>query len=164
MGLSCIEARGVYLKPGELYASEAPAVVTTVLGSCIAAVFFNSGARLGAMCHALLPTGADAGDGFRYVDFCMYWMLEWFGARGFAPGLIEVKLFGGSSLLGTPKAGRREVEGVGEQNIRRAMEIIEKERLNLVSYDLGGKVGRRIVFDTASGRVQLLRHKGKLRG
>jgi len=71
----------IYLRSGEIHAAERPALVKTILGSCVSAVFFNRCQRIGAMCHALLPGGDCRSEGFKYLDRAMYWMLEWFDSR-----------------------------------------------------------------------------------
>jgi chemotaxis protein CheD len=45
----------IFLKPGALYISEKPAIVSTILGSCIAVTIFNKRLKVGGICHALLP-------------------------------------------------------------------------------------------------------------
>ena len=65
----------VYLKPGELFLSREPAIVSTVLGSCVSITFFEPAASLGAMCHVMLPRGPMLAD-FRFLDSTLGYMVE----------------------------------------------------------------------------------------
>ena len=42
--------------PGELLITAEALCVTTLLGSCVAIVFYSRAPRLAALCHALLPS------------------------------------------------------------------------------------------------------------
>jgi chemotaxis protein CheD len=147
----------VYLRPGEIHAAEQPALVKTILGSCVSAIFFNRRQCIGAMCHALLPSGDCRMEGFRYLDCAMYWMLEWFDERDIPRKEVEVRLVGGADVL-APNSLCSRGETVGRKNIQKAMEIVERERLNLVARDLGGRRGRKVSFFTDSGEIVVERH------
>lgn len=149
----------IYLKPGELYLGEQPTKVTTVLGSCVSLIFFHRPRRLGAICHALLPADSHQENSFRYVDRAFTWMLEQFQVRGIPAGQIEVKLFGGADVLEFHQDQGHPVT-VGQQNIRRAMELVKANGLQVQASNLGGKWGRKIVFFTHTGEV-LLKRVGK---
>lgn len=149
----------VYLKPGELYFAEEPTLVTTILGSCVSIVMYNSRLCTGGICHALLPTGSCASDeGLRYVECSVHRMLETLHERGIQRHEIEVKLFGGSDILKISRTESR-IKTIGRQNIDRALAIIREEGLNLVSSDLGGSMGRKLFFYTHTGEVLLKRQK-----
>ncbi len=150
----------VYLKPGELYLGEQPTVVTTVLGSCVSLVFFHLPLRLGAICHALLPTDAQRENSFRYVDRAFSWMLEQFQARGIGVSQIQVKLFGGADVLECYQGRCRSVT-VGQQNIRQAKALLEANGLQVQASNLGGTWGRKLFFFTHTGEV-LLKRLGKV--
>jgi chemotaxis protein CheD len=145
----------VYLGPGEAYLDDRPALVSTVLGSCIAVTMFHRMTRRGRICHAILPRYPSAGQGdtFHYVDSSILHMLENLLFTGLERAEIEVKLFGGANAF----KGDDERATVGELNAERAVQVIRKERLTILASDLGGRMGRKIVFDTQSGKVLLKR-------
>lgn len=147
----------VYLKPGEIYIGTRPTIVTTVLGSCVSVVFFNARRRLGGICHALMPGGGPDEEGCRYVEFSIRHMLEEYRRQQVAAFEIEVKLFGGADMFfcTTPNGT------IGQQNIRRALSIIEAEKLNLVASDVGGESSRKLMFFVHSGEVLMKRHKSR---
>ena len=155
----------IYLKPGTLYFGEAPARVSTLLGSCVALTLYSPEHRAGAICHALLPC-AERGrksSGFRYVDTSIRWMVERFAQAGIGRLSLTAKLFGGSDILGAP-AGKRRIPSVGRQNIDAALAVLDEEGLMLSALDVGGCCGRKVVFFTHTGDVFAKRNSTGLAG
>lgn len=142
----------VYLKPGELHFAATPAVVTTVLGSCVSVTMFDRLSGTAAICHALLPEGPRS-DAFRYVDSSIIHMLEMFAAHGVNRQRLEVKVFGGADMLG---AGGRRV-GVGRRNVEIATLVLAANGLTVAAQDVGGTRGRKLFFVTHTGEVFLKR-------
>ena len=157
----------LFLKPGEFVLSDHPMVVTTLLGSCVAVTMFNPRLQLGAICHALLPAcrkdlpcSQGEPEAGRFVECAIRLMLEGFTARGVLKGEIEAKLFGGSQMFGQVD-GR--LPSVGRQNMEKALGMLESERVRLITKDLGGMRGRKIIFHTHTGEVFLKRlHKTEI--
>jgi chemotaxis protein CheD len=141
----------VFLKPGELFLSRDPAIVSTVLGSCVSVIFFEPSARLGAMCHVMLPSGP-MDEGFRFVDSTLGYMVEKIGSMGVRLDSCDVKMFGGADVL-LP----RELEGVrlsiGTQNINEAQRRLDSFGLVPMAKDVGGKHGRKLFFNSHTGEV-----------
>ena len=155
----------VFLKPGEMYFGEQPAIVTTVLGSCVSVTMFAPHLRIGAICHGLLPDckvdgcqtqvgGRRCVEGTRFVACSMVRMLEEFLKRKVRSDALEVKMFGGAEMFGAANGGQR---SVGRQNLERAGLIIQDEGLRLISSDVGGDQGRKLLFNTQTGEVLLRR-------
>ncbi|MGA3115797.1 MAG: chemotaxis protein CheD [Syntrophobacteraceae bacterium] len=146
----------MYLKPGKMFIGRKPAEVTTILGSCVSVIFFSPNHKIGAICHALLPSGKSEGDWYKYVDSSIDRMLEEFRNYGVDCREIQVKLFGGSDMFAVSNPDSL---SVGRQNIQAALKIIEAQGLNLVASDVGGNACRKLVFFPHSGEVLLKRHR-----
>jgi chemotaxis protein CheD len=148
----------VFLKPGELVVTFEPTIISTVLGSCISVTMFDPRLRMGGMCHALLPTGdaVSQPDAFRFVDNAILYMVDRFTRFGIKRNHIEVKLFGGSDVL-SAAGGDKAPDTVGAQNVRKALRIIENEKLRLLAEDVRGEEGRKILFHTHTGNILLKR-------
>jgi len=146
----------IYLKPGEQYFAVSPAIVSTVLGSCVSITMHSPEHGKSAICHAVLPEEISPGEPFRYVDSAIAAMLRLFDRHGIRKNVLEVKLFGGADILPPSDNSYRE-RTVGKQNILRAQQIIKREQLSLLSYDVGGTRGRKIIFHTQSGVIYLKR-------
>jgi chemotaxis protein CheD len=156
------ELPAVYLKPGQMYFAESPAMVITVLGSCIAVTMFNRRMGLAAICHGMLPL-CRAGlpcttrcvESYRYVDCSIRQMAKLFDRHGVARREVEVKCFGGSDMFS--RGGLREQASVGKQNLTIAEQTLAVEGFSLKVSDVGGTRGRKIYFYTDTGDVFLKR-------
>ena len=149
----------VFLKPGEIYIGEKPAEVSTILGSCISVIMFSKRAKVGAICHALLPSGraSEVPGGFRYVDSSILYMLTMLERRGIRGSELEIRLLGGSDMLECTRGNR---DTVGRKNIETALRVLKDKNLGLSASDVGGTMGRKIHFSTGTGRVLPRRIKG----
>ena len=151
------------LQPGELYLARSPAILRTILGSCVGVTFWSARLGAGALCHGVLPrcppgwppsSGLSAGH--RYVDFSIRYLAQQFDALGASRQELEVKLFGGADVLPTAGAGRGRPT-VGALNCKVAAEVLAEEGLTVSASDVGGVRGRRIHFHTGTGEVLLHR-------
>jgi chemotaxis protein CheD len=154
-----------YLKPGEMYFSDKPAVVVTVLGSCLSVTMFHRRRGLGAICHGLLPKCSgqkgcygECLEGFKYVDCSIRRMVQVFDHYKVRRSEIEIKCFGGAEMF-TRKIEGSNTVSVGRQNIISAENIFRSEGLKLNAKDIGGLQGRKIFFYTHTGDVLLKRLK-----
>jgi len=147
------------LQPGELYLARGPAILRTILGSCVGVTFWSARLGAGAMCHGVLPRcplvlppGSGLAGGHRYVDFSIRYLVQQFEILGASRYELAVKLFGGADVLPVT-AGRGARPTVGAQNCRAAIETLADEGLTISASDLGGVRGRRIHFHTGTGEV-----------
>ena len=148
-----------YLKPGEIYLSQDPAIITTVLGSCICVTMYYNHTRFAAICHAVMPSFQDARNRtrdkkntFQYVDTSLEWMFDQFVKNGIKHNNIEVKLFGGAEMFTDTTQGRSPI-AVGKKNVEMALCTLERKRLNLKAWNVGGNKGRKVIFNTLTGEV-----------
>ena len=146
--------RRVTVIQGEWVVSHDPSLVlTTILGSCVAACVRDPAARIGGMNHFLLPeTNASvaAGRNFeaeRYGVHLMELLVNGLLKEGARRDRLEAKLFGGCSFMGGRYA-------VGARNIAFAEKFLKAEGIAHVGGDTGGPSGRRIEFWPVSGRAR----------
>lgn len=151
----------VYLQPGEHFLAIVPTIIWTILGSCVAAAFWCEKLNAGALCHAMLPvcpqlSAVSSGAGYRYMDYAIREIVRQFDGLGARRTDIQIKLFGGADVLldsRTPSAKAT----VGKLNVETALEVLAKERLQVVASSVGGNHGRKIYFNTGTGEVLLRR-------
>jgi chemotaxis protein CheD len=150
------------LQPGELYLAREPAILRTILGSCVGVTFWSARLGAGALCHGVLPkcprvwpAGSKNSEGHRYVDFSIRYLAREFASLGACRQELQVKLFGGADVL--PVSGVRNKPTVGALNCKVAEDVLAEEGLTVCASDLGGIRGRRIHFHTGTGEVLLHR-------
>lgn len=151
----------ITLNPAELHVSSTPAIIRTVLGSCVAITMFNRRRQIATICYALLSYPeendlytANYVENRKYISHAIPEMVEKMREYGILPGEIEVKVFGGSDTL-SQYTGQERNHSVGTLNVKAAMEVLETEGLRLKASDVGGRRGRKILFYTHTGEVLL---------
>jgi chemotaxis protein CheD len=157
------EVSEIYLNPGESYLARKPAIIRTILGSCVGVTFWSARLGVGALTHSQLPRcpvdapdGLELGMGRRYVDFAIREVAREFDALGARRAEVEVKLFGGADvLLVSDGAGAKPT--VGKMNCEVAVAVVGAEGLKVMASSLGGTSGLNIRFDTRTGEVLLRR-------
>jgi chemotaxis protein CheD len=147
--MSFVSLRTIHVIQGEHHVSDDPDVIlTTVLGSCVAACLFDPVRRIGGMNHFLLPDGNGPRD-IRYASAAMEQLVNSLLKRGARRDRLEAKLFGGASVVkGLPDIGRRNGEA--------ARAFLRAEGIVLRSESIGGTLARRVRFSPATGRAQQL--------
>jgi chemotaxis protein CheD len=155
------EVAEIYLNPGESCFARKPAILRTILGSCVGVTLWSPRLAIGGLTHSQLPRapaqppGLDPLIGRRYVDFAIREMLRQFDRLGVPRGELEVKLFGGADVLQVPDAA---TSTVGKQNCEAAIEVVRAEGLPVLASSLGGTSGVNLRFDTRTGVVEIRRH------
>ncbi len=153
----------VYVQPGESRLVSEPAILRTLLGSCVGITFLIPRLGVGALCHPMLPAyprkpraELSRAAGRRYVDFAIRDLAQQFDALGARRKEVEVKLFGGGDVLLVNDDAARPT--VGKLNCEAAIRAIEEEGFGLAASSLGGNCGVNIHFNTKTGEVLLKRH------
>ena len=148
----------VKILPGEYYVTRGEEVISTVLGSCIAACVRDPQLAVGGMNHFMLPqdatAGADAwldpavGLATRYGSYAMESLINDLLKLGAVRERLEIKLFGGGRVLPG-------MSDVGERNIRFIRDYMRIEGYPVAAEDLGGTQPRKVLYFPTSGRARL---------
>lgn len=139
----------IHIGQGEHYVTSDPGIMlTTILGSCVAACVRDPVAGIGGMNHFLLPEGTGSGTdaGRRYGAYAMEVLINDCLARGGQRSRLEAKLFGGGRMFDTLK-------DIGAANACFAERFLRDEAIALVGGSLRGTGGRRVQYWPASGRA-----------
>jgi chemotaxis protein CheD len=150
----------VKVLPGEFYVSTQHELVTTVLGSCVAACIHDARRGIGGMNHFMLPEprgerdswSSTTGRAARYGSDAMEQLINAILVAGGQRADLQVKIFGGGRVLA-------QLTDIGQRNIDFVQRYIAAEKLNLCASDLGDVYPRQVQFFPNSGRarVRLLR-------
>ena len=143
--------RLIHVHQGECRISEDTAVVlTTMLGSCIAACLHDPTARVGGMNHFLLSEAdGDEGASLRYGAYAMELLVNGLLSIGARREKLVAKLFGGSRL-------REGLADIGAKNAIFAERYLQREHIPILGGGTGGHSARRIQFWPVSARVRQL--------
>ena len=141
---------------GEAYVTDDEnEVLTTILGSCVAACIRDPVLRVGGMNHFLLPEGDNHcndgrdGDATRYGVYAMEKLINGILSRGGLRERLEAKLFGGANVMAS-------LSDVGTCNADFAERFLQNEGIAIVGGDLRGSAPRRIQYWPVSGRARQL--------
>jgi chemotaxis protein CheD len=147
----------VFLLPGQWYFGATGASVKTLLGSCIAITLWHPRRHYGGMCHFLLPSRPRQADGTldgRFGDEALELMAREIKKTGTRTNEYEVHLYGGADTM--PDDARVKFN-IGERNVEKAWELIDRFGFQLQCVDVGGSEPRNVVIDLANGQVVLKR-------
>jgi chemotaxis protein CheD len=157
------DRREVTLYIGDVVASREPAVLRTLLGSCVAACLRDPVTRVGGMNHFMLPAPGAVEPGGTLSRFGVHAMELLIGEiqkRGGDRSRLEAKIFGGGHVLDIAASQ----ETVPQQNIRFIRAFLADEGIGIAAQDLGGREARQIVFHTDTGTALLRRLGGAALG
>ncbi len=140
-----------YLYPGTIFADKGEYLITTVLGSCVSVCLWDKIKKAGGMNHYLLPYYEKKNQPARYGDWAIYSLLDTLLKWGCQRNHIIAKVFGGGNVLEivSPRIT------VGERNIQIAKQLLDKEKIPVLSSDVGGDEGRKIKYNTYTGVVSV---------
>jgi chemotaxis protein CheD len=151
------------LKPGDFYLALQPTLIKTVLGSCLTVTMYAPRTGYGAACHAMQPICRKKAlqcrpdqcrEKSRYVECIIPEMIRQLQRYGVGMAELEVKIFGGADMMLKEMAAHQRV---GSLNIQKANEVVEALGLVIMSADVGGGVGRQLIFNTGNGDVWIKR-------
>ena len=142
----------VHIIQGEYKVVDDPDVVlSTILGSCVAACLRDPVAGVGGMNHFLLPgsggTTSSGGDATRYGVHLMELLINGLLKKGARRDRLEAKIFGGAKTIAS-------FSNVGEQNTAFATQFLKDEGIPIVSSSPGGDHGRKLEYWPVSGRAR----------
>jgi chemotaxis protein CheD len=143
-----------YLLPGSLFAHRESHVVTTVLGSCVSVCLWDPVRKIGGINHYMLPFWN--GEGLaspKYGNIAIAKLIERMLDLGCDKRSLKAKVFGGSAMFRVTSA----LMNIGERNIILAQDSLSDENIPIIASDLGGKTGRKLIYDTGTGGVSMKR-------
>ena len=145
-----------FLQPGDVAFGGRHLRLRTVLGSCVALVFWHPQRLLGGMCHYMLPRRRRQGAGGlngRYAAEALALLFKFMVRAQVPPEQFCISVFGGGDMF--PGVRRSDGLGIGQQNVNAAISLIKAHGLVCEVYHVGGQGYRSLVFDVGTGRVQL---------
>jgi len=150
------DSREVFLNPGEWFFGAGSIRLRTVLGSCVALVFWHPRHLLGGMCHYLLPQRAVAKPGVldgRYGNEALELLLARIHACKVRPAEFRINVYGGGDMF--PGLARADNHYVGQRNVEQARRLLDLHQLPCHNFHVEGVGYRTVVLDLATGNIEL---------
>lgn len=143
-------SKTIHIVQGEHRISDMPdVVITTVLGSCVAACIYDPVRGVGGMNHFLLPESKEKIGDIRYAAAAMEILINGLLKSGAQRQRMEAKLFGGARMIPS-------LPDIGRKNAEIAQKILMTDGIRVTTGHLCGRNARRIRFWPVSGKVQML--------
>jgi len=141
--------KGVYLHSGQIHVSDEPCSITTILGSCVAVCIWDAAQEVGGATHYLLPHRVSGNNAsVRFGNCAIDQLLSRLLKMGAQRHNLQAKLFGGACIF----AGFRRIEEqLGTKNVEVAVQMLGEAAIPVVTHDVGGSKGRKLIFNTDSG-------------
>ena len=158
-GTNEVDVYRYHLQPGYIFTSLEPTLITTVVGSCVAVCLYDRRLGSGGMNHFLYAKPPRRGKNTpQFGKVALPALIRMMVSQGSRVEDMEAQLFGGASRnLSHPSS-------VARQNIKMARKILKKKGIPVVSEDIGGTKGRRVLFHTKTNEAIIMKTNKLRRG
>lgn len=138
--------------PGEFYFSEKNRLITTVLGSCVAACIWDKKRGIGGLNHFMLPgkPSSDVDKSARYGNFAMKILISHIIQQGGKREDLVAKVFGGGKVMQQFTS-----LDIGQCNSTFIIDYLNNESIPVIAEDLGDIYPRKICFFPETGKVMV---------
>ena len=141
-----------FLKPGYVMANQDATVVRTVLGNCVAVTFFDQTHRFGGINQFVFPQTdrrEDMTPQYGNVGIkALYRMLVEMGAS--RDNLV-------AQIVGGAECRLINDDGLGLQNVNLARVVLNQLRVPIVSEDVGGSMGRKVLYHSGTNEMAVFK-------
>jgi len=137
-----------FLHAGYIFISEQPYMIHTVLGSCVSVCLWDERKKQGGMNHYIYSVDLKNERNCKYGDVSLPLMINMMVQNGSLLSNLKAHVIGGGNNLGlNPK--------IGENNIQIADRILEKAGIPVLIRNVGGRYGRKVVFNNQTGEADV---------
>ncbi|PKL41182.1 MAG: chemotaxis protein CheD [Spirochaetae bacterium HGW-Spirochaetae-1] len=131
-----------------------PAVLRTILGSCVGICIYDRMKKIGGLAHILLPQDTSGGaTPEKYADTAIPMLVERLLKDGAKKEFMSAKIAGGSAMF--KFQSNVSLGQIGERNIEEAKKMLDKLGIKVVEEDVGGNTGRVIDFFMDDGHLKV---------
>jgi chemotaxis protein CheD len=135
---------------GQVITADAPSMLGSVLGSCVALTLYDSVGKRGGMAHILM-SGDDKSGSLRLSDPATRTLISKLRTACGNDSRLVAKLVGGagSAFAGEDSALRN----IGRNTALQVVTILVNEGIDIEGMHIGGSNSRSVVFDLNTGKV-----------
>ena len=139
------------LQPGFIFMSKEHVTVQTVLGSCVSVCIWDKVSQFGGLNHYIYPLVRERDKALPiYGNVAVITLLRMMEEAGSRPENMIAYIIGGADPVGAEN-------NLGEQNYKLAKRVLKHCKIKIVSEDVGGSMGRKILYDNRSGQLAVLK-------
>jgi chemotaxis protein CheD len=120
-----------------------PSIISTVLGSSVAVALWDQKNKYGGMASYLYPfTKVKETATSQYGNVAIRYMFMMLMQEGVRQKDLKAQIFGGAESEAV------DVARIARENVRMARNILKRLKIEIVSEDTGGSMGRKIIYNT----------------
>ncbi len=136
---------------GEMSVASEGELLRALLGSCVGLALYDRQQKIGGLAHIVLPEARGKTDQpGKFADTAIPELIQQMSELAGQPLRLSAKLVGGASMFSHSAAA-----SIGDQNVEACRQQLNQLRVPVVAQHCGGKQGRKISLDTASGLVRI---------
>ncbi|MFO7886092.1 MAG: chemotaxis protein CheD [Desulfobacteraceae bacterium] len=141
-----------FLQPGYIYVPDRGVTISTVIGSSVSVTVYDRKRKIGGMNHFQFPfiTGKDSTTAL-YGNVATAALIKMILVQGSKKKHIEAQIFGGAHNQTFCR------KNIGIENIEIAKKVLLHKNISVISEDTGGAKGRKIVFNTSTNEIAVLK-------
>lgn len=141
-----------FLKPGYIFLPSRAVVISAVLGSSVSVCLYDRKRKVGGMNHFKLPyiRKKELATAI-YGNVATLALIRMMFEDGTKIKHLEAQIFGGAHN------SKLCPENIGRENILIARKVLARKRIPVVSEDVGGEKGRKVIFSTHNNEIAVLR-------
>jgi chemotaxis protein CheD len=137
-----------FLEPGFILITQQPTCISTVLGTCVSVCLYDRRRQCGGMNHFRFPLTEDRTRSTAlYGNVATLSLVRMMLEQGSREKHLEAQIFGGAY---NPDVSTTDI---GRENVRMAQKALHKYQIRIVSEDVGGMMGRKVVFNTGTAEL-----------
>ena len=142
-----------YVHPGQIVITNEAGMLTTILGSCVAVCLHDPRLRMGGLNHYLLPNtcSPDQATG-RYAPSAIAQLVDGMLSSGASPSRMIAHVVGGAAVLAAFNSSAAQL---GARNAEIARDMLRHYKIPVVSTDIGGSKGRKLLFSPRDGSISV---------
>lgn len=139
-----------FLHPGCIFVSKEPHLVSTVLGSCVSVCIWDPILNFGGMNHHIHSKPFNEKErSSQFGSIAIPYMLKLLTEQGGIKANFKAHIVGGAQNPALSSSN------TGEENISIAEKILKENYIQIITVDVGGDMGRKVVFDTQTGELAI---------
>jgi chemotaxis protein CheD len=140
------DSKTYFLQPGYILASQELHLIHIVLGSCVAVCLWDSFHNFGGACHFIYPTATHGEANGKFGEIAIPHLLHLMQDLGSELNQLKAHMIGGAKNTNSTSA-------IGDDNIAIAETVLTKYRIKIVTKEVGGTFGRKVIFNSMTGKV-----------